>query len=158
MTIKNLLDCLKNHKLSKIGRASTMVWIQFGELKKVKSHEGSFKEIGKYALHIQCPWRIESPEGKIIIGSGDIFIPKDKNTADDNFIQKTGNTRFDVLAKEINGEAIVSGIEADETGSIIITFQNSWELLIFIETSYIDEYYESWRFFEPDTDNDHFVV
>ena len=155
--IENKLGCLTNQNMSKIGRASTTVWIQFGQLKRVKTYKGSFKEVGKYALHIQCPWRLINSESKIIIGSGDIFIPKDKNLNDDTFIDEF-NALFDVIAKDIPDKIIVNKVEADETGSVKIKFKNAWELLILVDTSYNDEYYENWRFFEPGTQKDHFVI
>jgi len=41
----------------------------FGQIRKVE--EGT---VGEYALHVQCPWRVEGPEG-IVAGRLDLWQP-----------------------------------------------------------------------------------
>ncbi len=43
--------------------------LHFGRIRKIE--KGTVSE---YALHIQCPWRIEGPEG-IVTGRSDLWEP-----------------------------------------------------------------------------------
>jgi hypothetical protein len=40
------------------------------------------KEVGKYALHVQCAWRIASQE-QVIVGSSDLYYPADYREGED---------------------------------------------------------------------------
>lgn len=50
-------------------RAADMRTFQFGTLREVE--RGS---VGDFALHVQCPWRIEGPAG-IVTGRLDLWEP-----------------------------------------------------------------------------------
>ncbi|MFL5735150.1 MAG: hypothetical protein ACJ78Q_18495 [Chloroflexia bacterium] len=54
-------------KLSLARRWADMRIFNFGDLKPTE--DGS---VGQYALHIQCPWRIDGPEGRFT-GRGDLW-------------------------------------------------------------------------------------
>ena len=54
-------------------RAADMRTFQFGTLRPVE--RGS---VGDFALHVQCPWRIEGPDG-IVTGRLDLWEPVEEN-------------------------------------------------------------------------------
>src|SRR5271165_3466355 len=54
-------------------RAADMRTFQFGTLRPVD--RGS---VGDFALHVQCPWRVEGPYG-IVTGRWDLRVPLDDN-------------------------------------------------------------------------------
>src|SRR5262245_19064288 len=55
--------------LTAVHRAADMRTFQFGHLRPVD--RGS---VGDFALHVNCPWRIEGPDG-IITGRLDLWEP-----------------------------------------------------------------------------------
>ena len=71
--ITRALHPLVGLKFSGAGFAADMRTFQFGEL--VKSGK---RTIGKYALHVQCPWRIEHA-GKILTGRSDWYYKSDSD-------------------------------------------------------------------------------
>ena len=56
----NSFDVLIGLRLSIIRRAADMLGLHFGPIRPHASGEGT---VADYALHIQCPWRIDSPGG-----------------------------------------------------------------------------------------------
>jgi hypothetical protein len=58
----NAFDVLIGLRLSIIRRAADMLVLHFGTVRPHYSGEGS---VAYYALHIQCPWRIDSPSGTL---------------------------------------------------------------------------------------------
>ncbi|MGC1349900.1 MAG: hypothetical protein WA858_08970 [Xanthobacteraceae bacterium] len=47
-------------RLSIVRRAAEMLVLHFGDIRVLPARQGS---IGAYALHIQCPWRFDGPDG-----------------------------------------------------------------------------------------------
>jgi hypothetical protein len=58
----NVFDVLVGLQLSVIRRAADMLVLHFGPIHPHPSGEGT---IGDYALHVQCPWRIDAPTGTL---------------------------------------------------------------------------------------------
>ena len=97
----------------------------FGQIKTVK--DGT---IGEYALHVQCPWRIEGPQG-IVTGRSDLWEPTE---ADADFdwdswdYEKDGNLQ-DKLIGSLLGEY------DPQTNLILPTVINLlWKMLRWIDT------------------------
>ena len=67
MTFEDVLNSLVGLEFSGSSRAANMECFKFGEL----TNEGD-KVFGKFALNIQCPWRITNSE-EIIVASDDLF-------------------------------------------------------------------------------------
>jgi len=59
-----------------IGRATNLLWLHFGELHEVSDRRGGTKDVGDWAVHIQCPWRI-SRHGRILIAYHDYYYSPD---------------------------------------------------------------------------------
>jgi hypothetical protein len=49
-------------------------WFQFGQHKTVKDARGDTKEVGEYALHVQCAWLIRHSD-QVVVASGDLYYP-----------------------------------------------------------------------------------
>src|SRR5687768_14528826 len=60
-------------------RAMNMEMFTFGERRKQLNRKREEVEVGEYALHIQCPWRIVGPDG-IAVASEDRNHPEDENS------------------------------------------------------------------------------
>ncbi len=146
-------------------RAADMRIFGFGSLRQHR--KGT---VGEFALHIQCPWRLEGPEG-IITGRADLYEPAEE--PDESFdwdswdYQKDGNRQDKRVADLLRGSdlrtrspvnvtesLIVEAIDADELCGVAITFSVGYRLILFPDSSKG----EHWRFFRPGADLPHFVV
>jgi hypothetical protein len=157
--IQNAVNVLVGLPMWSLGRAADLVWFEFGNRRTVKGYKGEEKEVGDYALHVQCPWRITSAES-ILIGRGDIFCtPEETNEPTPaDFDWQKGN-RFDrivqqLLAHESRRHFIVQAVEAGGAGSLAVEFEYGYTLETFPHDS---ESGEHWRFFKPFTDEPHLV-
>jgi hypothetical protein len=70
--VEEALGVLVGLPLWALGRSVDLAWFEFGSKRIAKGWKGLEKEVGDYALHVQCAWRITLQE-KIVIGHGDIF-------------------------------------------------------------------------------------
>lgn len=69
-----ILEVIVGKKIWTCRRAADMAMFQCGNRNKISDYYGREVEIGEYALHVQCPWRILSSEG-IVVGSRDLYLP-----------------------------------------------------------------------------------
>jgi hypothetical protein len=156
--IERTISVLVGLPLWALGRAADLAWLEFGSRRTVLSHSGKEKQVGDYALHIQCPWRITKGD-KVITGRGDIFCTPEEseepNPAD--FDWEKGN-RFDrVVADLFEHEAhhfTVHSVQAGEAGRLAILLNDNYRLDVFPHDS---ESGEHWRFFKPYSDEPHLV-
>lgn len=63
-------DVLIGLRLSIIRRAADMLVLHFGDIGAHSSGEGT---VGAYALHVQCPWRLDAATG-IVTGRDDLWV------------------------------------------------------------------------------------
>jgi hypothetical protein len=141
-------------------RALNMEMFKFGERRTRPNRKGQLVEVGEYALHIQCPWRIVGPEG-VIVGPEDRSYPEDED-ADWTDFDSDGRSRC-----EARMEAWLSGysatplkvqrVEADSVGGFKTFLQHGFVLEAFPADSLRGEYSEHWRLFGPSNEG-HFVV
>jgi hypothetical protein len=146
-----------------MARAAAMRTIQFGAVRDYKS--GC---VGEYALHIQCPWRLENYTG-IITGSDDLYRPFDENKElnDDFDWEHDDNLQDHLLRQLLNGYdertrqivnstslLVVGAVEADLTGGFCLKLSGGYRLVVF-PTGTRDE---AWRIFRPGSEEEHFVV
>ena len=76
-------------KLSRMALAADMRTLQFGNTEERKGGGGV---VGEYALHVQCPWRLEGKTG-IITGSGDLYVPYEKSEEpEESFVWEKGGS------------------------------------------------------------------
>ena len=156
--IEKELSVLLMQPLIDMGRAGNLVWLSFGERVITIDRNGCKRLKGKYALHIQCSWRL-TDEGRIIVASRDIYLPRTGLSNDDFDWDKLGVNRFDEkideLKKRIKTNTIVTEISADIFGGLKISFNSGIRLEIFPDDSLEDEF---WRLIVFEGKSKHFVV
>ncbi|HET9906022.1 MAG TPA: hypothetical protein VFQ23_05265 [Anaerolineales bacterium] len=177
--IKKHLDQLVGLPLSIARRAANMLVLHFGTIREVEGRRLSRKKrkdkkgtVGDFALHIQCPWRLENSEG-IITGRGDLYLSAetgnyfDDDEEDDSFDKQGMNLQDRKMGELLQGIdpitgsymnvtnfLIVESIESDDFGEATIYLSGGYRLRIFPSSSTV----EHWRLFQPATEEKHFVV
>ncbi len=134
-------------------RAADMRTFQFGTLQPVE--RGS---VGDFALHVQCPWRIEGPDG-IVTGRLDLWEPVEDNAPfDENWDYEESpnlqDARLERWLAEHEQSLVVKSVDADECGGASITFGGGFVLRIFPAGTRG----EDWRLFRPKTGAPHLVI
>lgn len=155
------LRILIGQPLTDGGRA-LLQWFAFGPPHTIIDPHGDQQQIGEYTLHIQCPWRITSPNG-VVAGSGDLgYAAGDDPYADvpPSRLSRQGNNRCDERMRMFLYYAhhsclVVETVHADNIGSLRIFFNAGYTLEVFPNDSLKEEY---WRFCKPYIDNQHFLV
>jgi hypothetical protein len=139
--------------LSAVRRAGDMRTFQFGQLRSVE--RGS---VGNFALHVQCPWRIDGPEG-IVTGRFDLWEPVEENAVfDENWDYEESrnlqDARLELWLARNKPSLVVERVEADEFGGADIWFGLGFTLRLFPAGTRG----EDWRLFQPRTGRPHCVV
>jgi hypothetical protein len=159
------LKPLAGLKLALARRAADLRNFQFGPVRAID--RGT---VGEYALHVQCPWRIEGPDG-IVTGRGDLWEPAepsqeiDRETWDYERDQNLQDRRFSALLQGYDDPAtgsfvnqtehlIVEDVSADDYGGAAIRLSGGYKLVLFPAGSRG----EDWRVFRPGATESHFVV
>ena len=157
-SIEEELKVLVEKPLSNIGRAGNLLWLSLGEKIVTIDINGCEVLKGKYALHIQCSWRL-TMGSRIIVGSQDFYIPRTGLSENDFNWDIQGQNRFDEKIKEFKkmaeSKTKVVEVSADEFGGIKISFDSGIRLEVFPEDSLEEEF---WRFIEFGKKSKHFVV
>jgi hypothetical protein len=131
-------------------RAADLACFQFGAHHKSQAFRGEEKEVGDYALHVQCAWRIIR-SNDIVVGRSDLFQPKDSGHTPEDFDWTKGNL-FDTRVRELFGqgrEYEVIGCSMGPAGSLSIQLQSDLKLEVFPDSSTASADYEFWRIFSP---------
>lgn len=160
--IELAVNVLIGKPMWKSTRAADMASFQFGGRRTVQTFRGDTKEVGDFALHVQCAWRITMQE-EIIVGSRDLYYPadfhgEDQDIPDDFDWDRDPNRRDKLLASLFMNnkrEFVVQEIEVGIAGSLNITLSDSLSFGIFPDDSLSREH---WRLFRPANDEPHFVV
>jgi hypothetical protein len=138
--------------LTAVRRAADMRTFEFGTLRQIDG--GS---VGDFALHVQCPWRIDGPDG-IVTGRLDLWEPVEADAPfDENWnYEKSPNLQDARVESWLahNEFLVVKSVDADDFGGAIISFVQSFVLRLFPAGTRG----EDWRLFQPDSDTQHFVV
>ena len=161
--IERVLQPLIGVPLWGAGRAADMETFQFGPRHPVTDRRGQTREVGTYALHVQCAWRIVGPNG-IVVASRDRYDPSEASgldVADPDFEwDRSGANLCDErrarFFDEHRAEPLpVEEVRADDVGSVALILGDGYRLEVFPDDSRDGEH---WRFFQPHTDGDHVVV
>jgi len=138
--IETALRPLVGLQLSILQYAGNMRIFQFGET--TSTARGT---VGKYALHVQCPWRIQQAD-KIITASGDWYQRADGNEADlDSWDPGRGGSVQELRLRALlncpadesrslvntTGNYFVTEVAADDLGGCQITFSGDLLLVLF---------------------------
>lgn len=159
--IEKALQCLLGLPLWRASRASDLQSFQFGDRRIFSTRRGGIKEVGEYALHVLCAWRIAGKYG-IVVASRDRYYPAgnpDEFPPDFEWDcpgANRGDERVAALFSEnVNFPLTVEAIQADSAGSIYLTLSGGYKLEVFPDDSLPGEH---WRLFQPSTETEHFVI
>lgn len=123
-----------------------MECLKFGTVYRTDK-DGKANNIGEFALHLQCPWRLTN-ENEIIVGNGDLYQQADEKAAYDenyDYLKFNANLRDVKLDKLIKDKSIkIISAKADKFGGLKICFDNNIILTVFPDlASKADN--ENWR-------------
>jgi hypothetical protein len=158
--VQKALNVLIGQPLWSSGRAADLEWFQFGLRKIVKDSRGNEREVGEYALHVQCAWRITHQE-QVVVASRDLYSPReesDDRPEDFNWDVQGANRRDQRIAELFQNETrqfVVRKVEAGKAGSFTIVLDDDYALDVFPDDSLSGEH---WRIFKPYAGEPHFVV
>lgn len=152
--IGDRLRVLCGLRLMGIGRGADMAMLDF---------RGPGLEVADHALHIQCSWRLEGPQG-IITGRADLWEPADPDDPawrEDPRDYEKWRTLLDERLDEFHGktegdaEALyVQLVTVDDSGGFLVELAGGYRILVFPAGSRG----ECWRIFRPRSSEPHFVV
>jgi len=143
------------------GRAANMAIFAFGQKRKVPGLHGTQKEVGEYALHVQCAWRI-TRDDQTIVGSGDLYYPSSYRDASEEVPAEFDwdhdpNLRDKlllVLFENAEGGFVVEKVEVGKAGALHLFLSGGLCLDVLPDNSLNQEH---WRLFRPGIDEPHFV-
>ncbi|WP_179403338.1 hypothetical protein [Burkholderia guangdongensis] len=138
------LAVLLGLELSGINHAADMLTLQFGQLRQITTRRGTVKQVGAWALHVQCGWRVEQ-SGRIVASQDDLGT--------DDAARRTTERLDGLLVDPI--PAVVERVQANASGGIWIDLSHDRRLVVTPNDVAEDE---DWRFFAPDSDGPHFVI
>ena len=145
-------------------RAANLISLQFGDRHAARS--GRPREVGAYALHLQCPWRLSGTTG-IITGSADVYVPRDDDVPESEVADlRPGSMLVDValkrwVAAHETKPLQVQVVRVDRCGGFTLVLEQDFALEIFPDASSPPHVItEQWRLLQPGADADpaHFVL
>jgi hypothetical protein len=146
------------------GRAGAMLWLHLGERRVRTANSSGSGDLAEYALHVSCPWRLIGREG-IYTASGDYFTPADPDGDPADFDwDEPGASWCDLrlrgfIAETAKSPQPVTGVSADDLGSLRLTLGDDFVLDVFPDSSHTDHVEsEFWRLLQPASGGPHFVV
>ena len=161
--IEKAISVLIGKKLWRCTRAADLAAFQFGERIPSKTYEGEPCEVGEFALHVQCSWRIVRHQ-QVIVARGDLYYPagyqaQGEAIPRDFHWDVQGANRQDRLIRDFfrNGSQtfVVQRVEAGNAGAFLLALAGDFALEVFPDDSLEGEH---WRLFTPGGDGPHFVV
>jgi hypothetical protein len=157
--VEDALRVLTGKILWGAGRAGEIAWFQFGNKETIITERETIKEVGEYALHVQCARRITSSQG-IFVGSQDMHYPAGEpyQKLEDFDWDQPGANRCDERISLLFSKQeafLVEGVSADSFGGFCLILSDGFSLETFPDDSLDDEF---WRLFQPYKDTQHFIV
>lgn len=149
--MENPVSILIGKPLWRCTRAADMACFQFGNRHKRKAPHGDDCEVGDYALHVQCSWRIIRGD-EILVGKEDLYEPQDPAGADVVFDWRKGNlqdARIGKLFADGRRQFTVVGTALRAGGELDILFDDELRLEVFPNSSLQTHDMEHWRLFAP---------
>ena len=143
--IKQHLAVLVGLEVSGVNHAADMLTLQFGPLRQVTTRRGTVKQVGAWALHVQCNWLLER--------DGRIFASQAGFRGSDNEINRAVKQLQELLTAA--NQAVVEGVEGNATGNVRLALAGGLDLIITPDSAADDE---DWRLFAPGMGEKHFVI
>jgi hypothetical protein len=143
----SVLSVLEGLPMWRSGRAVDMAMFQFGGRNRRTTRRGQPTEVGDYALHVQCAWRI-GQRGRTLVGYRDEVDP-----------ESTMLGRRDRLLDEaLASSLVVDAVEAPSTGLLVLRFVGEARLEVLPDRKEAyEEDVEHWRFLSPGSEVPHLV-
>jgi hypothetical protein len=160
--IHKALTPLVGLPLRSVGRDSILLWLHFGEMHEVAARGRGTKNVGDWAIQVQCSWRL-CRRGRIEVAYRDYYFSPDGDALND--WETPGKSRFDQQAA-----SLVAGFETtapqvlsfttDDVGGFSLALSGDYRLDVFPDDSNSDDSSEHWlwRLFAPGSDREHFVA
>ena len=138
-----------------------MLSLQLGAARVAPTMHGPAREVGAFALHVFCPWRVVV-SGSLVAGTGDLFTPADPDADLEEFDwDVVGATWWDAQLAAVFARLeknVIRSVVSDTVGGFILecgafqfeVFPNS-SIAPHVET-------EFWRLFSPYREEPHFIV
>jgi len=154
----DMINRLNGLRLNIVGAAADMLWISFGEQRTVADLRGKPKQVGEWALHLQCPWRFVRG-GEVILASSDCYYDAEGVELLD--FDSEATSMFKKNAKDLNAllelsKVTVRLVLCSEAGAFELLFDDLKLTVLPTESENILDQ-EAWRLFQPSTDSPHFV-
>ena len=162
--IESALARLRGLPLWSAGRAADMLWLALGARHKAPTKRSPDREVGDFALHVLCPWRI-SGSGGVITGRGDIYVPADPDEDEADFRwDRPGRSIVDAQLRHwIDAHAAaplrVTDIVVDRCAGFTLHLDQNVAIEVFPDAFAMPhDLREQWRLLSPGRDDPHFVV
>jgi hypothetical protein len=152
--VRQALEQLVGQPLADRARTLDMLTLGFGRL---RPYEG--RTVAELALHVQCSWRVDGPEG-IVTGRADFWEPADDKVDRASWDNDRDPNLQDRRMAEWLGEGpsgsgpVVLAVRATPHGGAEIDLSDGCRLTLFPAGTVG----EDWRLFRPGDDASHFVV
>jgi hypothetical protein len=160
--VENVMAPLVGVPLWDAGRAADLMWLAFGQRQTIPDFQGKPREVGEYALHVQCAWRFVQGE-KVLVGNRDLYYPrgyrdpKEEIPKEFNWDVQGANRCDEMLATLFAGGAkqfVVQRVEVGQAGKFALLLECDLTLQVFPNDSLEGEH---WRLFRPGSDGPHSV-
>jgi hypothetical protein len=120
--IQKAIEVLIGKPMWNCTRAGDMACFQFGERTEASTGKGMPIQIGEYALHLQCPWRLVK-EDAIIMAALDVYHPRVGNEEADvrDFDWEHEPNLLEQRSQELFAEGAqyqVERVEASRAGAV----------------------------------------
>jgi hypothetical protein len=172
--IESTLAVLVGEPLEALVRTGDMIVLGFGPKvipkpirlrgdidpeRRARLERRNAKPLARYRLHIQCPFRLDSPNGPFV-GGHDMFYEADPphRRIDGGPNRDLSRSLFDRRVKEgsdLEGPPLMTlAIQADRGGGLVLELTEDWKITVAPASAIVREH---WRFFDTTSDG-HFVV
>jgi hypothetical protein len=158
-SLQEVIDPLTGKALWACTRAADLACFQFGERRAVTDVRGRKVNVGEYALHVQCAWRI-TRQDQVLVGNADLYYPPDLTSEEipTDFEWDRGQNRRDELLRRLFDDGkrqyIVQSVHVGNAGAFFLSLEDAMSLDVVPNSSLLAEH---WRLFRPRSDEPHFV-
>jgi hypothetical protein len=148
-------DVLIGLRLSIVRRAADMLVLHFGDIRPHRSGKGT---VGTYALHVQCPWRLDGPV-ETVTGRDDLWEYAGPGEEPSNWSYEDGLSVQDERLDNFFGprdestrswvnetdRLVVTAAQLTSHGDVRLELTGGHAILLFPQSSKR----EAWRLFAP---------
>ncbi len=160
--VEAALQVLVGKPMARAGRAASLAWFQFGEIRTHVTKRSPKAKAGEYALHAECLWRLLGPDG-VITAMSDVHYtagPEPEYDYDGDKTNAIGSSRFDERIRRIRPlekarALVVERVTVDAGFGLSVELARGYRIEV-APADTTDE--EQWRFFRPWSDDHHLVV